>query len=114
MSKMCSGHSHGLMGALRKKGMGSLIRPERAAESAKKWLDGTALKHEFDPYVVASLEILAMCNKMNIYVIEGACPLCTTNAALQNAAAADKWIDNVSDLMLLTAQTNQLVAVGSR
>lgn len=112
MSKMCIGHSHGLIAALRRKGMGSLIRPEQAAKFARRWLDGTATKPEFDPYVVAGLEILSKCRVMNIYVLPGGCPLCAAEKALQNADAGVAWIDNVSDLMLLTAQTNRLVAVG--
>lgn len=107
--KHCSRHSHDLLGVLRRKGMARLVNPARAQVFAERWIAGTATKPEFDPYVVSVLEIFKKCKDMNIYVLDGACPLCTINKALQDATADVKWIDNVTDLMLLTARVNELV-----
>ena len=112
MSGVCARHSHDLLAACRKKGMGSLVRPERSRLFAERWLAGTATKPEFDPYVVAVMEIFSKCKQMNIYVLPGACPVCTAAVAIQSVKTADSWIDNVTDLMLLTARVNHLVSAG--
>lgn len=111
--KICGRHSHDMLHALRRRGMQKLIRPEDSVTFAKRWLEGLATKPEFDPFVVATLEIFKKCHDMSIYVLEGGCPLCAVNVAFQKNDADASWIDNVSDLMLLTAQTNRLVTVSA-
>lgn len=105
--KLCSAHSSDLSKALRRKGIAHLMRPERAVEFAQKWLAGTTTKSEFDPYVVATLEIAKKASDLGVYVVPTCCPLCTVNAAYRKELA-QSWVDNVTDLMLIVARTNDL------
>lgn len=106
---LCARHSHDLSAVLRRKGLGALIRPEAARQSAELWLKGQTRPKDFDPYVVSALEIFSKCNQLSIYVIKDACHLCTAAAALRKDELPDAWIDNVTDLMAITARTNGLV-----
>lgn len=105
--KPCSAHSEDLLRTIRRKGMGALVRSDRAAEFARKWLLGTTTKEEFDPYVVATLEIASKAKELSVYVVPGCCPLCTVEAAYRQPLAPD-WIDNITDLMLIIARANAL------
>lgn len=108
--KLCSGHLHDLSHAIKHKGLGRFINPERTTEFARKWLNGTASLHEFDPLVVSMLEINAKATQIcGTHLINGSCPLCTVERVLAPNPAAETWIDNVSDCMLLFAKVNHLV-----
>lgn len=108
--KNCARHSSDLSEALKRKGLWHLVKPERAQDFAVRWLQGTATAVEFDPYVVASLEInMKMVKFLRIQPEHPQeCPLCRVNLVLCNSEADKAWIDNVTDLMLLTAKVNDL------
>lgn len=108
--KICAGHMFELSGAIRRKGMWPLVNTSNATHFAQRWLEGTAKQHEFDPLVVAALEVSAKAKQLCGDLLHAeTCPLCQINLVLQNADASQAWIDNVSDLMLLTAKVNHLV-----
>lgn len=107
--KFCASHFHDLDHTLKHKGMGRFINPAHAETFAQRWLDGTATILEFDPLVVSVLEIKAKTVQMGMVCLNGDCPLCAANRALQNLDTADAWIDNISDLMLITCKTNNLL-----
>lgn len=109
--KHCSRHLHELSDALRKKNLWRLVQPERATELAGKWLAGHSRPDEFDPMVVSVLEINAKASQL-CYGLSWAgseCPLCKVESVLQNSNAGEMWIDNVTDLMVVTAQVNGLM-----
>lgn len=108
--KYCTGHLHDLRKQLDRKGLSRLIHPERAGEFGQRWVQGTAKAHEFDPMVVAMLEIGAKCRQLGIEFTDRACPLCAVNVGLKRPDAASSWTDNVTDLMVVVAQTNGLVS----
>jgi hypothetical protein len=101
---------HSLDAAIRKKGMGNLISLQdwEAKAKAKRWLEGTAPVGEFDPLVVAYLEINKKAFEMFNTHLRDECPLCAANRILKRNA--DKqWIDNISDLMYATCLANGLI-----
>lgn len=112
--KLCSKHSHDLRKQLERRGLDKLINPAHAGEFAQRWLDGDALAEEFDPYVVAALEINAKAQQFGVVDLNdmNVCPLCAINRVLQNSRADESWVDNVADLMLITAKVNHLVPMG--
>lgn len=108
--KICSRHFSDLAYAVKHKGMGLMIRPEKSEMFAHHWLNGHSKLHEFDPLVVAALEINKKATELcGAAIINGSCPLCTVAKVLQRTDAADVWIDNVSDCMLVFAKVNGLV-----
>lgn len=113
--KLCTSHSHDLRAVLMRKGLWHLVKPERAAEAAKEWLDGNTTDATFDPYVGCVVEINGKAQDMGIVhrlQPEDTCPLCETNRHLQRTDAAMMWIDNVTDAVLLVAKVNHLVPMG--
>ena len=108
--KICARHFSDLSEQVKHKGMGSMIRPERSELFAQQWLAGHARVHEFDPLVVAALEVNKKATELcGAAIINGSCPLCTVTKVLQNHTADQTWIDNVTDCMLLFAKVNNLV-----
>ena len=109
--KICNTHFADLRAALNKKGLGPLMEnnDDRAvAEFALRWLQGTASMEEFDPLVVSVLEITSHAKTMlGIDPQDPRCPLCAVDFYL-GSRGAESWIDNVTDLMLLTAKVNHL------
>ena len=109
--KICGTHFDEVKKALIRKGLGHLIKDrngEQLSDFAVRWLLGTATMEEFDPLVVAILEIT---NHAKIFIgmqpQDHRCPLCGVTYAL-GVGADDKWVDNVTDLMLLTSKVNGL------
>lgn len=108
MNKLCSGHSTDLFSALRRKGMRQHFHPERAAAFAREWVAGELKKGKVDVYVVSVMEINAKCSQMRILLLPEACPLCIVNRFFQRGDAAEKWIDNVTDAMVVMCRVNDL------
>jgi len=108
--KHCARHFEDLYHMVKHKGMGSMVRPEQAEQFAHYWLNGSAKVHEFDPLVVSVLEInkkaMELCGPA---IKQGECPLCTIAKVLQRKDAAETWIDNVTDAMLIFCKMNRLV-----
>lgn len=110
--KPCASHFEDLNTALRHKGVAHLINqdPARAAACAKEWLTKESCPPDlFDPLAVAYVEI----NKnatlvLGMRYIHGRngveCPLCALNKHLKNPGAAAIWVDNITTLMMLTAE----------
>jgi len=107
--RTCSGHSHDLLNALEHKGLRHLVKPERATEAAKEWLEGSVTDKGFDPYVGAVMEIQGKTvdlGAVDRYKDKDTCALCAINAHTKNPMMATSWIDNVTDLMLAIALYN--------
>lgn len=106
--KLCSTHQHDLVRAVERKGMGHYVSKSagEATLKARRWLQGTACAQEFDPFVVSVLEINKKVSEQ-LGDVRGACPLCAVQHYMGSAADAE-WIDNVTDLMVVTCQTNGL------
>ncbi len=107
----CGYHSEGLMHALKHRGLGKLIDPAKAGEFAIRWLSGISAFHEFDPFVIASLEIRAQCTKVGIPEV-GGCPLCAADHFLPGRDIDEAWVTNVSDMMVQQAKLRQLIRGG--
>jgi len=108
--RICNGHSHDLIHELDRRGLKKLIRPELASVHGKLWLEGKASREEFDPYVVATLEIASKAREFGVQALNGSCPLCEIARALQDNEVPEAWLDNCADFMLLIAKANHLVA----
>lgn len=112
--KLCSRHFEELRSALQKKGLWYLVSLEAQdlALSTQLWLDGDTTDAGFDPFVAAVCEIrhkaLEIMGPENTWRRNGSepCPLCSVMKFLQNETAAEMWVDNVTDLMVLVAETN--------
>lgn len=104
---ICNTHSHDLLKVIKDKGMVEHISltKEQAVIKAKRWLQGNATKEQFDPYVVASLEIYQKANEQLGLIEDPVCPLCVVEQVL---GASHSWIDNVTDLLVLFCRTNDL------
>ena len=112
--KLCNSHWSDLVKAIKHKGLGRLIstHPEQAETRTRKWLAGTARPDDFDPLVVSTLEIYHKAAEMLGHAVTDRthghrCPLCEINRALQKQADAE-WVDNVTDLMIVDCQTNNI------
>jgi hypothetical protein len=113
--KLCGSHQTDLAAALRKKGLWKLCStdPHISAVRAQRWLAGVAMREEFDPLVVATLEINSKAKEIlhpAIAETQHLCPLCQASKALQRVDIPAAWIDNCTDMMFLVAKTNGLVA----
>jgi len=115
--KICDNHYQNLAFALKKKGVWHLVGPQATRqERAVRWVTGKVAEEDsFDPLMVSILEIsqkakLLIGDQILLAKPNGQhyCPLCEANRFFQKHEMADSWIDNCSDLMLLTAQTNGL------
>ncbi len=115
--KFCSRHMHDMGAAIRKKGMGHMITQSdvEVARKAQAWLAGTLPAHEFDPMIASILEVNAKAvDLLGTRLLEQKnngnhhCPLCSANQILKNPAIDTSWIDNVTDLMVITAHQNGL------
>ena len=107
---ICSRHLADLNTALRHKGLLPLCKwesQEEIKQFATTWLQGSAVRESFDPRIVAILEIQAKARQMRFNT--HACPLCTIPKVTSNTAAAASWLDNISDLMVIVARTNELM-----
>lgn len=105
----CTRHSFELEAALKRKGLGKLIKWKSAEDVTRftvRWLAGVATREEFDSYIVSSLEIMGKAHQFgfNPHI----CSLCEVCARLLKIDADDEWIDNVTDLMVLVAHVNHL------
>lgn len=111
--RMCSGHAIDLAKEIKRKGMGHLVYndPEHVEHFVQRWIHGVSPREEFNPFVVAVLEITKKAQDIvPPLMLEGGtrCPICCVSRHLHRDVAVD-WIDGVSDLMLLTAKVNELV-----
>jgi hypothetical protein len=109
---ICHKHLTELAKMLQRKGLGHLITedPQKAAYKGRRWLRGNARPQDFDPQVVATLEIYQKVTSMG-YAPTG-CALCAVPALLRVASADAHWIDNVTDAMVVVAQVNGLMRGG--
>lgn len=107
--KMCTGHLHDLREQLRRKNLWRLHQPERAQLFAQQWLAGACAPHEFDPLVVSILEINKKVSELCGQLVNGTtvCPICLASRHLMTDISVT-WLDDVTDLMLLTAKVNHL------
>lgn len=108
MSRLCATHSSALLEMVKRKGMGRYITQstDSVRRKTKLWLTGQAQPYDFDPYIVAALEVAKKAREM-YGVQNGTCPLCAADHFL-GFGAASTWIDNVTDLMVVTCQANDL------
>lgn len=111
--KLCSGHYIDLRRALQHKGIWHLctVDAHLRGERAKMWLAGQCPAHQFDPFAVSLLE---MRNKLSD--LTGGhpvgCLLCNAMKLLDNEKVPAAWLDNITDLMVVTARVNGLVSSG--
>ena len=113
-TKMCAGHYHDLAAALRKKNLWFLVAQESSERErrAQEWLKGTAKFHEFDPLVVSMLEITQKCRMLVSGGLPMGCSLCNAMKLLNDERVPEAWIDNITDLMVVTARINGLMRDG--
>jgi hypothetical protein len=104
--------------SLKKKGVWHLVGPQATRlERAQRWVTATVKEEDgFDPLMVSILEISQKAKQLigDQIVMPKAngqhcCPLCEANKFYKKHEMAASWIDNCSDLMLLTCQTNGLI-----
>ena len=109
MSKLCTRHTHDLHEDIKKKGMGRYVslNTQDVKRKTHLWLHGAATPADFDPYVVAVLEINKKAHEEYGIPHHHTCPLCYIDHIL-GMRAATTWIDNVTDLMVVTCRTNNL------
>lgn len=114
--KLCSSHYVDLRRAIQHKGMANLIGDTTTlAERAQRWLHGAALPSDgFDPLMVSTLEMYKKAGELigthlNLPRPDGQhyCPLCEAGRAF-GGKAADSWVDNCTDMVLIVCQTNGL------
>lgn len=104
--KFCNTHSHDLLAAIKRKGMGSHVSmtPGEAATKARMWLAGSLNSpRDFDPYVVSTLEVFQKAKDNFGSLPEHICPFCVADTTLKCAAT---WIDNVTDAMVMVCEAN--------
>ena len=115
--KICGRHSHDLLDMIKRKGLMHLVNndPKEVERRTKAWLLGIASRQEFDPYIIAVLEIYNKASEIIGHELERVsaegrvpCPLCAVTRALQDAGADVKWIDNCTDAVLVAAEVNEL------
>lgn len=109
--KICSSHTSDLIDELRHRGLSHMViqDPVKSADFAKRWLEGTTMIDEFDPYAVATLEIFKKAMEHispRTLTPDGGvrCPLCLLNVDQRNPLAATKWVKDVTHLMWLRAE----------
>lgn len=113
--KFCARHLTDLTAAIRRKGMIGLCHDDPAIvrHLAKRWLRGASGSKpsvtDFDPRVVAMLEICQKAHDVGLPRLAPACPICGAAKILQDNKVPDAWIDNVSDVLLLIAKVNNLI-----
>ena len=107
MNNLCPRHSYDLLSMIKRKGMERHITQHTADVRRKTllWLRGQSQPQDFDPYIVSSLEIIKKARDEYGAAHNGGCPLCYVEHLL---GAADAWIDNVTDLMVVTCHANGL------
>lgn len=113
--KLCTSHLYDLVKALNQKGLGHLITQDAvpAKIKAERWLAGIAKADEFDPLIVSIFEISkkameAMLDRSMPRPQDRVCPLCVMNHVI-GPACDREWTDNITDLMVVTARTNNLM-----
>lgn len=114
--RLCSRHFADLRAALQKKGLWYLVElePRHLAMRAQQWLDGNTTDETFDPFVAANMEIhvkaIELMGPEHNWKRNGSepCPLCKLNQFLCNDNADLSWIDNITDMMVLVAITNNI------
>jgi hypothetical protein len=106
--KMCNTHMHDLHSAIKRKGMGSMVSgsAEEATRKARLWLDGRLeTPADFDPLVASTLEVFNKAKENVGDLPDSVCPLCAVDRVL---SCATTWVDNVTDIMVLVCETNNL------
>ncbi len=118
--KLCNRHFHDLKTALQHKGLWYLVdlSDPVLARKMEQWRTRQTTDEDFCPYVGASLEIYDKANTIMgpeyTWIAFGygttgkPCPLCAINQHQDNQAVASSWIDNVTDMMVLVAQVNNI------
>ncbi len=110
--RCCQNHFQEVRKAIIAKGMQKLLKHEDTRDIqifATRWIVGYAAAQEFDPLIVAMLEINNHAHMMiGMAKEDPRCPLCLVEFTM-GQKADQKWIDNVTDLMLLTAKANDLL-----
>lgn len=112
--KICAKHLSELSHAIKRKGMGRYSPPSDPEISkifAQRWLSGEVRSGEFIAIVVAVLEVHKKFQDLVGYRIrnfpDDACPLCKIDALLQQNAA-EQWVDNVTDALVMFCEVNGL------
>lgn len=115
--KICTKHFAELREALTKKGMWQLVDldPQVIEIKMNHWLTGKTTDEQFCPLVACMAEIrhkaLEMMGPEQTWrrcQVGHACPLCEVEFYLQNSGAGKQWIDNVTDMMILLCETNNI------
>lgn len=110
--RLCNSHGHDLYSAVKRKGMAHRITTtEQGMKDVRdRWLTGTTPEGEFDPLVVATLEVFNKADEMfgKSWEKKSGCPLCAVDGILKQEAAKT-WVDNITDLMLVTCIANGLM-----
>jgi len=112
MAKLCARHEASLIEELKRKGIWFLCYSEKEHVNAFKhrWLNGESVVGEFNPYVVAVLEINQKAvTHIGAYTQESRyCACCEVQKKL-GEDADDVWLDNVTDAMLQFCLVNGLM-----
>lgn len=112
----CTKHLTDLIGGLRHRGMGKLLhcmeQPKEYSERfAKRWVEGTAAREEFDPLIVATLEL----NKKYVETwgppMNGGdrCSLCWAGANAMSTKVPERWLEACCDQLAEIAKRNELL-----
>lgn len=115
--KICAKHFDGLRTALIKKGMWYLVDldPVVLAVQMQHWLAGRTTDSTFCPLTASMAEIRTkaielMGPEQMWRKCQGghACPLCEVEHYMQNADAGEMWIDNITDVLVILCETNNI------
>lgn len=114
--KTCAGHYVDLKRSLERKGLWHLVdlSPSVMADRTQRWLTGagSCAPQHFCPLVVSLLEVQKKVADLFGPQAETVCPFCEAARGMNNDKIPAAWIDNVTDLMLVTAKVNHLVPMG--
>lgn len=106
---MCTRHSHDLLQFIRRKGMADHVSAtaEDAQRKARRWLQGQTSRDDFDPYVIATLELNQKAGMIFAVPSTPHCTLCVVEHQ-GGPAVCHEWLDNVTDAILAAALANDI------